>query len=72
MHESKHYFGQAVFGQLISLIDTNLISNDTKEYNSDYYTKKFNTLDHLISMFFSSFAHYYSSLREVAGARFER
>ena len=67
MNKSKHFFGQSVFGQLISLIDTNLISNVSKKHNSDYYTKKFNTSDHLISMLFSSFAHC-SSLREVAGA----
>jgi hypothetical protein len=67
MNKSKHFFRQSVFGQLISLIDTNLISNIGKKHNSDYYTKKFNTYDHLISMLFSSFAHC-SSLREVAGA----
>ncbi len=67
MNKSKHFFGQSVFGQLISLIDTNLISKIAKKHNSDYYTKKFNTSDHLISMLFSSFAHC-SSLREVAGA----
>ena len=67
MNKSKHFFGQSVFEQLISLIDTNLISKIAKKHNSDYYTKKFNTSDHLISMLFSSFAHC-SSLREVAGA----
>jgi hypothetical protein len=67
MNKSMHFFGQSVFGQLISLIDTNLINKIAKKHNSDYYTKKFNTSDHLISMLFSSFAHC-SSLREVAGA----
>lgn len=67
MNKSNYFFGQSVFGQLISLIDTDLISTAAKKHNSDYYTKKFSTSDHLISMLFSSFANC-SSLREVAGA----
>ena len=67
MNKSNCFFGQSVFGQQISLIDTNLIRTISKKHNSDYYTKKFNTADHLISMLFSSFAHC-SSLREVVGA----
>ena len=67
MNKSTHFFGQSVFGQLISLIDSNLVSDAVKKHNSDYYTKKFSTSDHLISMLFSTFANC-SSLREVAGA----
>lgn len=66
MNKSSFFFGQSVFGQLISLIDPNLVNRAVKKHNSDYYTKKFTTSDHLISMLFSSFAHC-SSLREVAG-----
>jgi IS4 transposase len=66
MNKSRHFFGQSVFGQLISLIDSNLVKSVVKKHNSDYYTKKFTTSDHLISMLFSTFAHC-SSLREVAG-----
>jgi len=67
MNKSNYFFGQSVFGQLISLIDSDLIKGVVKKHNSDYYTKKFSTSDHLISMLFSSFANC-SSLREVAGA----
>lgn len=67
MNKSTHFFGQSVFGQLISLIDSNLVRDAVKKHNSDYYTKKFSTSDHLISMLFSTFANC-SSLREVAGA----
>lgn len=67
MNKSNYFFGQSVFGQLISLIDTDLVRRSVKKHNSDYYTKKFSTSDHLISMLFSSFANC-SSLREVAGA----
>lgn len=67
MNKSNYFFGQSVFGQLISLIDPTLVSKVVKGHNSNYYTKKFDTSDHLISMLFSTFANC-SSLREVAGA----
>lgn len=67
MNKSTHFFGQSVFGQLISLINSDLVKTAVKKHNSDRYTKKFGTSDHLISMLFSSFANC-SSLREVAGA----
>lgn len=67
MNKSTHFFGTSVFGQLISLIDTNIISESAKSCNSDRYVKKFTTKDHLISMLFCSFAKC-TSLREVSGA----
>lgn len=67
MNKSTHFFGQSVFGQLISLINSDLVKTAVKKHKSDRYTKKFGTSDHLISMLFSSFANC-SSLREVAGA----
>ena len=67
MDKTTHFFGNSVFGQLISFIDSKLISDSVKECNSDRYVKKFTTKDHLISMLFSSFAKC-TSLREVSGA----
>lgn len=67
MDKTTHFFGTSVFGQLISLIDTNIIASATKRYKSDHYVKKFKTKDHLISMLFCSLAKC-SSLREVSGA----
>jgi hypothetical protein len=67
MDKSKYFFGQSVFGQLISLIDSTIISEATKEFRSDYRIKKFDTSDHLISMLFSTFAQC-TSLREVSGS----
>jgi len=67
MSKSIHFFGQSVFGQLISLIDSNIISKATKNCQSDRYVKKFKTKDHLISMLFCAFAKC-TSLREVSGA----
>jgi hypothetical protein len=67
MSKSKHFFGNSVFGQLISLIDNPIVSQAVKECQSDRYTKKFTTKDHLISMLFCSIAKC-TSLREVSGA----
>jgi hypothetical protein len=67
MDKSTHFFGQSVFGQLISLIDNRIISEASIECKSDHYVKRFTTKDHLLSMLFSSFAKC-TSLREVSGA----
>jgi hypothetical protein len=65
MNKSSYFFGQSVFGQLISLINSDLIKSAVRKHNSDHYTKKFSTSDHLISMLFSTFSHC-TSLREIA------
>jgi len=67
MSKTTFFFGQSVFGQLISLIDPTIISKASKCCDSDRYVKKFKTKDHVISMLFCSFAKC-TSLREVAGA----
>jgi len=67
MDKSKYFFGQSVFGQLISLIDDSLIRWAVKRYSTDRYVKKFTTKDQLISMLFCVFGKC-NSLREVCGA----
>lgn len=67
MNKSTYFFGQSVFGQLISLIDPKLVSEVVIETQSDYRIKRFTTFDHLISMLFSTFGQC-SSLREISGA----
>ena len=67
MGKSNHFFGQSVFGQLISLIDESLINWAVKKYNTDYYVKKFTTKDQLISMLFCVMGKC-NSIREVCGA----
>lgn len=67
MDKSTHFFGQSVFGQLISLIEPNIVSESVKKSGSDRYVKRFKTSDHLISMLFCVFAKC-TSLREVSGA----
>jgi len=67
VNKTTYFFGQSVFGQLISLIEPTIISNAARTCKSDYYVKKFKTKDHLISMLFCAFAKC-TSLREVSGA----
>jgi hypothetical protein len=67
MSKNTHFFGQSVFGQLISLIDSSIIASAAQECNSDRYVKRFKTKDHLISMLFGVFAKC-TSLREISGA----
>ncbi len=67
MDKSNYFFGQSVFGQLISLIDLRKVNYIAKNHKADHYIKKFDTLDHLISMLFSTFAHC-TSLREIAAS----
>jgi len=67
MDKSTHFFGQSVFGQLISLLNVLNISKISSKHKADRYIKKFKSKDHLISMLFCVFAKC-SSLREVSGA----
>jgi hypothetical protein len=67
MSKTTFFFGQSVFGQLISLIEPKIISDANKACDTDRYVKKFKTKDHLISMVFCALAKC-SSLREVSGA----
>ena len=67
MGKSNYFSSKSVFGQLISLIDDSIIKKEVKKCESDRYTKRFTTKDHLISMLFCSFSKC-TSLREVSGA----
>lgn len=67
MSKSNYFSSKSVFGQLISLIDDSIIRKEVKKCDSDRYTKRFTTKDHLISMLFCSFSKC-TSLREISGA----
>ncbi len=67
MSKNTHFHGTSVLGQLVSLIDPNIISRNVYKSKSDYNIKKFKTKDHLVSMLFSVLANC-TSLREVSGA----
>ncbi len=65
MSKSIHFFGQSVFGQLISLIDRSKVKSAIKKTGSDRYCKGFYTWDHLVSMLFCTLSNC-TSLREIA------
>jgi hypothetical protein len=65
MGKSIFFFGQSVFGQLISLFDRFEVKKAIERTNSDRYCKGFYTWDHLVSMLFCTLGGC-NSLREVA------
>ena len=67
MSKSTHFFGQSVFGQLISLIDRSEVRIAVNRTQSDRFCKGFYTWNHLVSMLFCCIGHC-SSLREVSAA----
>jgi Transposase DDE domain/Domain of unknown function (DUF4372) len=64
MNKSTTFSGNSVFGQLISFIPQALISKVVKATNSDFYTKRFTTWEHLVTMLFCC-ASNTTSLRDV-------
>ncbi len=67
MSKRNHFFGQFFFGQLLQFINPTLVARSSKKTNSDRYTKRLKTWDHLMSMLFVSLSGC-TSLREVSGA----
>lgn len=67
MSKSIHFFGQSVFGQLISLINRSDIQEAVNRNQSDRFCKGFTSWDHLLSMVFCC-AGNCQSLREVSAA----
>lgn len=65
MNNSTHFFGNSVFGQLLSLVPTQVVDKASRQLQSNRYTKKFTTWEHFVSMLFAS-ASNTTSLRDVA------
>lgn len=64
MSESKHFFGQSIFSQLINLINDTTIPQRAKEHKCDHYCKKINTFQYLITMYYGIISGC-NSLREM-------
>jgi hypothetical protein len=64
MNNSTNFSGNSVFGQLISLIPAYQVQRAVKKYQSDKFTKRFSTWEHLVSMLFATASHT-TSLRDV-------
>lgn len=67
MGKSIHFFGQSVFGQLISLINRSDAKKAADLCQSDRFCKGFTSWDHLLSMVFCTMGNCHS-LREVSAA----
>lgn len=64
MGKNTYFTGQPIFSQLINLIPKGLVSSLARTHQTDYYTKKFDTYSHLITMLFVIYKGC-NSLREV-------
>lgn len=64
MSKNKHFFGQPIFSQIISLIKRDRVESLSKDHKSDHYCKKFSTFQHLITMSYGVLSGS-NSLREM-------
>ena len=64
MSKDVNFIGQPIFSQLLNPVSKRSIDKIAKRHQSDRYTKKFNTYNHLISMLYCIF-HGCTSIREV-------
>jgi hypothetical protein len=64
MDKPKHFTGQPVFNQLLSLIPKSMIGRLGRQHGADRYCKKFKAYDHLVTMLFGAL-HQCTSLREL-------
>ncbi|MBO3100323.1 IS4 family transposase [Gelidibacter pelagius] len=65
MNKSKNFSGQPIIKQVLNFLDAKDIYRTAKKHNSDRYTKKFTTHEHLVTMIFAVISGC-SSLREVS------
>lgn len=65
MNKSTFFSGQPIFNQLVRLIPKHSITRTVREFNSDYYCKKFTSYHHLITMLYACFQNC-NSLRETS------
>lgn len=65
MSKSKNFSGQPIIKQILNFILPNDIYRTAQKHNSDRYTKKFTTYEHLVTMIFTVISGC-SSLREVS------
>lgn len=65
MNKSKNFSGQPIIKQVLNFIDPKDVYRTAKKHDSDRYTKKFTTYEHLVTMIFAVISGC-SSLREVS------
>jgi len=65
MNKSRNFSGQPIIKQVLNFILPNDVYRTARKHNSDRYTKKFTTYEHLATMIFTVISGC-SSLREVS------
>jgi len=65
MNKSRNFSGQPIIKQVLNFLDAKEVNRTAKKHNSDRYTKKFTTYEHLVTMIFTVISGC-SSLREVS------
>lgn len=64
--KDKYFLGNPIFSQILKVLPFEKIGKIVKKHNSDRYTKKCNTINHLITMLYGVISGC-NSLREVCG-----
>ena len=64
MNKSTFFSGQPIFTQLLKLIPKDAVLRIVRDRKADYYCKRFNTYEHLVTILYSIFNNC-NSLREV-------
>lgn len=64
MNKSNFFTGQPIFAQLLKLIPRDMVFRVAIDHQSDRYSKRFNTYEHLVTILYSVFNNC-NSLREV-------
>ena len=64
MNKSTFFTGQPIFSQLLSYIPKSLVFTIANKHSSDYYTKRYGTYEHLVTMLYSIYNNC-TSIREV-------
>ena len=69
MGKGTHFFGQPIFGQLISLLFKSEILKFSRENGGERYVKRFDAWQHLVIMLYAVIRRF-DSLREISDSMF--
>ena len=69
MNKGKHFNGQPMYGQLISLLDKHEILKFSREKKGERYVKRFDAYQHLVVMLYAVIKRF-DSLREITDSMF--
>jgi hypothetical protein len=64
MSKSNFFTGQPIFSQVLKFVPRDLVISVSRQCQADYYCKRFNTYEHLVTLLYAIFNNC-NSLREV-------